>query len=168
MPNAHPPHRQEPLAGPEARMRMVELAVAGRRGLIASRLEIERGGASYTIDTLRELAQRFPGQGFTLLIGADAAQHIQGWHQARTLLGEASFVIFNRPGTTTALDSLVALGFDPARTRVVKVETPDVAAHEVRARLSAGLPIGGLVPPAVADYIREHQLYRAEPGRQLG
>ena len=168
MPNAHPPHRQEPMAGPEARMRMVELAVAGRRGLIASRLEIERGGASYTIDTLRELATRFPGQGFALLIGADAAQHIRDWHQARTLLSEATFVIFNRPGTTTEPDALAALGFDPARTRVVQLETPDVSAREIRARLAAGLPIDGLVPAAVADFIREHQLYRASAGRQLG
>ena len=168
MPNADPPHRQKPLAGPEARMRMVELAVAGQRGLIASRLEIERGGTSYTIDTLRELGQRFPGQRFALLIGADAAQHIQGWHQARTLLAEACFVIFNRPGTAIEPDALAMLGFDPARTRVVQLETPDVAAHEVRARLWAGLPIDGLVPAAVADYIRGRQLYGAGPGRQLG
>jgi nicotinate-nucleotide adenylyltransferase len=161
MPNAHPPHRNPPLAGPGDRMRMVELAVDGQPGLLASRLEVERGGVSYTIDTLRELMQRFPGQRFDLLLGSDAAGQIRGWHEARAVLTEASFVIFNRPGTRMTVPELDELGFPRERTRVVHLETPPIAAHEVRDRLRDGASIDDLLPFAVADYIQRHHLYGA-------
>ena len=79
VPNAHPPHRSAaPVASPEDRMRMVELAVAEQPGLLASRIEVDRNGISYTIDTVRELARTFPAQRFELLLGSDAALQIRG------------------------------------------------------------------------------------------
>src|SRR3982074_3001693 len=67
MPNATPPHRTAaPVAPAEDRMRIVELAAAGNEGLVPSRVEVDRGGVSYTIDTLRELARTYPRQRFTL------------------------------------------------------------------------------------------------------
>jgi nicotinate-nucleotide adenylyltransferase len=161
MPNATPPHRSAaPLAPAQDRMRMVELAVAGQDGLRPSRLEVDRGGISYTIDTIRQLARAFPGRRFSLLIGSDAALQIRSWHDAEALLEEADFVIFNRPETALARETLHELGFVPARTRIVHLDTPAIAAHQVRDRLARGAPIDDLVPPAVADYIRGHQLYR--------
>jgi len=161
MPNAQPPHRSDPpLAPAEDRMRMVELAVAGQPGLLASRLEVDRGNISYTIDTVRELARRFPGQRFELLLGSDAALQIRAWHDAAALLAEASFVIFNRPETSLAPQTMHELGFAPARTRVVHLDTPAIAAHQIRDRLARGSAIDDLVPGSVADYIREHGLYR--------
>ncbi len=160
MPNAKPPHRTAtPVAGAEDRMRMVELAVAGQPGLHPSRIEVDRGGISYTIDTIRELACKFPGQRFALLLGSDAALQIRSWHDADALLDEASFVIFNRPETTLAPQTLHELGFAPARSRIVHLDTPAIAAHQVRDRLARGTPIDDLVPPAVAEYIRSRQLY---------
>ena len=160
MPNATPPHRSSaPVAKAADRMRMVELAVAGH-ALLASRLEVERGGISYTIDTVRQLAREFPGQRFALLLGSDAALQIRSWHEADALLGEASFVIFNRPETALAPQTLHELGFAPARSRIVHLDTPTIAAHQVRDRLARGAPIDDLVPAAVADYIRAHDLYR--------
>src|SRR5438128_4595308 len=74
MPNAIPPHRTAaPVAPAQDRMRMVELAVAGHDRLVPSRMEVDRGGVSYTIDTVREIARGYPGQRFVLLIGSDAA-----------------------------------------------------------------------------------------------
>jgi nicotinate-nucleotide adenylyltransferase len=162
MPNAQPPHRSDPpLASAEDRMRMVELAVAGQPGLTASRLEVERDGISYTIDTVRELASRFPGQHFELLLGSDAAVQIRAWHDAAALLADADFVIFNRPETSLAPQTMHELGFAPARTRVVHLDTPAIAAHQIRDRLARGVPIDDLVPATVAEYIRRHGLYRA-------
>ena len=162
MPNATPPHRTAaPVAPAEDRMRMVEVAVAGYDGLVASRVEVDRGGISYTFDTIRELAREYPGQRFTLLIGSDAALQIRSWHNADALLDEASFVIFNRPETALAPQTLHELGFAPARTRIVHLDTPAIAAHQVRDRLARGAPIDDLVPSAVVDYIRTHELYRA-------
>jgi nicotinate-nucleotide adenylyltransferase len=161
MPNARPPHRTAaPVASAEDRMRMVELAVGGQKGLIPSRVEVDRGGISYTIDTIRELAREFPGQRFALLLGSDAAAQIRSWRDADALLDEADFVIFNRPETALAPQTLHELGFAPARSRIVHLDTPAIAAHQVRDRLARGTAIDDLVPAAVADYIRSHGLYR--------
>ena len=159
MPNATPPHRTaSPVAPSQDRMRMVELAVAGHDGLVPSHLEVDRGGVSYTIDTLRELARDYR-QRFVLLIGSDAALQIRSWHEADALLDTASFVIFNRPDTALAPQTLHELGFAPARSRIVHLDTPAIAAYQVRDRLARGALIDDLVPAAVADYIRSHELY---------
>ena len=161
MPNARPPHRRLPVAGADDRMRMVELALTGKPSLLASRLEIERGGISYTIDTVRELRDRFPGQRFELLLGSDAALQIGQWHEAAAVLKEAAFVIFNRPGTALARDEIQELGFRQEHTRLVHLDSPPIAAHDVRERIQRGASIEGLVPQNVAAYIREHHLYGA-------
>ena len=161
MPNATPPHRTAaPVASAHDRLRMVQLATDGQPGLLPSSLEVDRGGSSYTLDTVRELARLFPERQFAILLGSDAALQIRSWHDADTLLDEARFVIFNRPETTMAAQTLHELGFAPARTQIVHVDTPAIAAHQVRDRLARGTQIDDLVPAAVADYIRTHNLYR--------
>jgi len=166
MPNATPTYRSAaPVASATDRLRMVRLAVDAEPGLTPSALEVDREGISYTIDTVRELARKFPGRPFAILLGSDAALQIRSWHEAAALLDEARFVIFNRPETTLAPQTLHELGFDPARTQIVHLETPAIAAHQVRDRLARGAPIDDLVPAAVADYIRTHHLYQsASPG----
>jgi len=160
MPNATPPHRTAvPVAPADDRMRMVELAVAGQNGVLASRTEVDRGGISYTIDTIRQLAREYPRQRFAFLIGSDAALQIRSWHDAEALLTEGYFVIFNRPETALAIETLRELGFVPARSRIVHLDTPAIAAHQVRDRVARGAPIDDLVPSAVADFIRTHELY---------
>ena len=161
MPNATPPHRTAvPVAPADDRMRMVELAVAGQNGVLASRTEVDRGGISYTIDTIRQLAREYPRQRFAFLIGSDAALQIRSWHDAEALLAEGYFVIFNRPEIVLAPETLRELGFVPARSRIVHLDTPAIAAHQVRDRVARGAPIDDLVPAAVADYIRTHELYQ--------
>lgn len=161
MPNATPPHRTAvPVAPADDRMRMVELAVAGQNGVLASRTEVDRGGISYTIDTIRQLAREYPRQRFAFLIGSDAALQIRSWHDADALLDEGYFVIFNRPETALAIETLRELGFVPARSRIVHLDTPAIAAHQVRDRVARGAPIDDLVPSAVADFIRTHELYQ--------
>jgi nicotinate-nucleotide adenylyltransferase len=161
MPNATPPHRTAaPVASADDRLRMVQLAIDGQPGLVASALEVERGGISYTIDTVRELARAFPGRPFVILLGSDAALQIRSWHDADALLDEARFLIFNRPETTLAPQTLYELGFEPTRTQIVHLDTPAIAAHQVRDRLARGAPIDDLVPASVADYIRTHHLYQ--------
>jgi nicotinate-nucleotide adenylyltransferase len=162
MPNATPPHRTAaPVASAVDRLRMVQLSIDSQPGLVPSALEVDRGGISYTIDTVRELARTFPGRPFAILLGSDAALQIRSWHDAEALLDEAHFVIFNRPETALAPQTLHELGFEPARTQIVHLETPAIAAHQVRDRLARGAPIDDLVPAAVADYIRAHHLYHA-------
>lgn len=161
IPNARPPHRTAPTdATPEDRMRMVELAVAGRPRLRALRIEVDRGGVSYTIDTIRALEREFPGTRFILLLGYDAALEIRHWHEADSLLSGSSFIVFNRPEVAVAAQTIYDLGFPPPRTRIVHVDTPAISAHQVRDRLARGAAIDDLVPASVAAYITAHGLYR--------
>lgn len=165
MPNADPPHRAVPtVASPADRLRMVELAIAGVEGLRACAIEVERGGPSYTVDTIAELRRSYPGQLFTLLLGFDAALQIKRWHRAEALLREASFVIFSRPLTDFSPGEIERLGFPKGRTRRIVIETPPISARSVRERLRLGESVQGMLDEAVIDYIRERGLYPAAAG----
>jgi nicotinate-nucleotide adenylyltransferase len=167
MPNAQPPHRSRPpVASAADRLAMVELATAGIPGVCASAVEVERGGISYTIDTLRRLRAAKREQPVTLLLGSDAALQIGSWHQAEALLREASFLIFNRAEVVLDAGELQRLGFPAQRTRVLSIKTPAISARMVRERLGRGEPVDGLLAPGVAAYIRDRGLYL--PSKRMG
>ena len=96
-------------------MELCRLAVAGDERFEVSTLEVDRGGASYTIDTVRELARRFPGRRFSILLGSDAALQIRSWHDAEALLDEAHFVAAAR---YVALNPVPRTGRGRARGRI--------------------------------------------------
>jgi nicotinate-nucleotide adenylyltransferase len=164
VPSRIPPHRAEPTrTSPEDRYAMAELAARERRGWMASRIELERAGPSYTFDTLTAL--RKSGSQYFFITGADAFAEIATWSRYPAVLDLANFVVVSRPGIT--LDSLrerVPAAFSresSAKTRVILVEahTPDVSSTEIRRRARAGESLTGLVPDSVADYITTHRLY---------
>ena len=160
MPNARPPHRAgPPLAPAEDRLRMVQLAVADLEGILACGLEVERGGVSYTIDSVRQLRSTEPERGFRLLLGSDAALQIRSWHESQALLDEATFTIFSRPDVRLAAGELERLGFPPQRTQLVTLRTPAISARLVRERLAQRQPVDDMLAPSVAAYIRERGLY---------
>ena len=155
------PNLRAPAAAPAAaRLDMARAAVGGHPRLEVSDLEVRRGGMSYTVDTVPALAERY-GEPVALLLGADAARRIQGWHRAEALLDRAAFVVVNRSGEA-AIDApeLAQLGYPAARTLLLDVDSPPVRAAMVRARIAAGESIAGLVPDAVAHIIERKQLYR--------
>jgi nicotinate-nucleotide adenylyltransferase len=143
-------------AAPEHRARMVELAVEGEPGLVADRIEIERGGPSYTVDTLRALRARAPETGWTLLVGSDAAAELPRWREATALPSLAEVILFARPGVPVP----------PLGYRVVPVPQLDLSATDIRARVRAGRSIRYLLPDRVAEYIALHRLYRQQEGSQ--
>jgi nicotinate-nucleotide adenylyltransferase len=151
------PAREQPFklgqhAAPAAdRAAMLELAVQGAPRLSVERLEQERPGPSYTVDTLRALVARHPGAALTLLLGADAARELEDWHEAGALPGLARIVVFAR-GSTAVPDSRLIAG-------VVEVPRIEISATEIRGRVRAGLPIRYWVPDAVARYVAQHRLY---------
>jgi nicotinate-nucleotide adenylyltransferase len=165
---------------------MASLAAAGRPGWSVSRLEIDREGPSYTYDTLVELRRNLSirlkpdttasSTQIFFILGADAFAEIATWSRFPAVLDLANFVVVSRPGIT--LDSLrerVPSAFEHHRpsspsalrdlgseeTRVILVEsnTPDISSTDIRRRVRAGLPLSGLVPDTVAEYIRAHRLY---------
>jgi nicotinate-nucleotide adenylyltransferase len=167
IPAARPPHKVGvPMAPAADRLAMVELAVAGEVGLSASRIEIDRAGPSWTIDTLAGIAEaaRLAGHDaeLTLILSADAFAGLPAWHEPDRLLQAARIAVAPRPGH--APPSLDALPPDlrALATATVFLAGPnmDVSATEIRRRVAAGLSIEGLVAPPVARYIEEHHLYR--------
>jgi nicotinate-nucleotide adenylyltransferase len=133
------------------RAAMLDLAVAGAPGFAVERVELDRPGPSYTVDTLRALRARDPGAELTLLLGADAAAELDAWHRAEELPGLARIVVFGRPGAPMPATPLI--------TGTVEVPAIEISATEIRARVRAGRAIRYWVPDAVAEYIARHRLY---------
>lgn len=179
IPSHHPPHRPHaPSASGEARLAMIEIAIAGLPGWRASDLELRRQGTSYTYDTLAALQAEglSPSQIFFIL-GADAFAEIRTWSRFPAVLDTAHFVVIARHGTTLQqipahvpeLTSRLAAPPDAVRsnrTHVVFIEadTPDISATDIRERVQAGRDISDLVPPEVAAFIARHGLYRTSHG----
>lgn len=153
VPCAWQPLKQRgPVAAPEHRRAMLELAVAGDPGFTVETLELERPGPSYTVDTLRALLQRCPDERLVLLLGADAASDLPGWRAAEEVARLAEVAILTRPGAPEVRSSLVR--------HVVATPAIEISASEIRARCLAGKTVRYLVPDAVADYIAKEGLYR--------
>lgn len=133
------------LAPPAARLRWLRLALAGWPKCEVDDLELRRGGVSYTVETLREYRRRFPAARLFWLIGADHARTLPEWREPAALAELAEFAVFPRPGEPgPALPA-------PFRGRVLRGVPMGVSASLVRSRVAAGLPLDGLVPPAVAE-----------------
>ena len=164
MPVATPPHKEAPGdPGPAARIAMCELAVAGDERFAVSDLEVRRGGASYTVDTLRALHESHPGVDLTFIVGGDMASSLPAWREPREVVGLARLAVAEREGARR-VDILERLATIPgAVDRVDFFDLPrmDVSSSLVRRRVAAGRPIRYLVADAVAEYIADHGLYRS-------
>ncbi|MCW3017699.1 MAG: nadD [Solirubrobacterales bacterium] len=147
--------------GPEHRLRMCRLVVEGIVGLAVCGIEVERGGLSYTVDTLTSIHASHPDAALTLIVGADTASAIGSWREPQRLLELAQLAVAARAGAAPprGLDSLTG-----ARVRLLEMPTIAVSSSLVRERVARGGAIEELVGPAVARYIDEHGLYRAGAG----
>ena len=162
MPMAHAPHREiEPEPGPEVRLRLVELAVQGDVRLSACSLEVDRGGRSYTVDTLRALRDRGPADERFLVLGGDAAAALPSWREPEEILRLCTVAVAEREGWERERVGSALEGLAGAGERVVFFEMPriDMSSSLVRARAAAGLPVRYLVPDLVAEEIAERGLY---------
>jgi nicotinate-nucleotide adenylyltransferase len=165
MPVAVPPHKEagdDP--GPEVRADLCRLAAAGDERLEVSTLEVQRGGASYTADTLREIHATRPGDDLTFIVGGDMAFSLPNWREPETVLELATLAVAERSGVRREDIAERLADLAPAeRIRFFDMPRIDVSSSEIRLRVAAGRPIRYLVPDAVADAITERALYRS-PG----
>ena len=138
---------------PPERLRLLRLALAGKTWCEIDEQEIRRGGVSYTIDTVRDYARRFPEAQLFYLIGADHLPQLPKWRAAEELARLVEFVVIPRPGQAEALFPRRSAG---GRWRAFPL---GVSSSQIRARVKAGLPIDHLVPAAVAEAIRNNRLY---------
>jgi len=144
----------------EHRYLMTVIATAANPRFWVSRVDIDRGGPTYTIDTLRDLRGRLPGTELYFITGADALAEIFTWRDAEEVFDLATFVGCTRPGYTMDPDTLAAIPAD----RVTMVEIPALAisSSDCRARRRRGEPVWYLVPDGVVQYIAKHDLYRSD------
>ena len=162
MPVHTPPHKEavgDP--GPEVRLALCVAAAGGDAGLEVSRLELDRGGPSWTVDTLRAIHASAPGDELTFIVGGDQAQGLASWREPAAILQLAVLAVAEREGVgrediRARLDGLVP----PGRLAFFDMPRIDVSSSDVRRRVAAGSPIRHLVPDAVATLIAERGLYR--------
>jgi nicotinate-nucleotide adenylyltransferase len=152
--------RVEDDPGPIERLRMCRLAVGDEAGLAVCGLEVERGGPSYTVDTLRAIHASHAEVELTFIVGADMARTMPRWREPQALLELASLAVAEREDGRRE-DVLAALAPLQARMTFLEMGMVEISSSLVRERVAAGEPVGELVGPAVAAYIAEHGLYRA-------
>ncbi|MBM3295037.1 MAG: nicotinate (nicotinamide) nucleotide adenylyltransferase [Candidatus Aminicenantes bacterium] len=180
IPSAIPPHkRATDMASAEDRMAMVELAVRGRRRFVPSPIEVRAGATSYSVVTLDEFRREAPGARHFFLLGVDAFCEIETWREWRRLLDLCRLIVVARPGAPLAaarravepslrsafaeVGPSVRLGeafLEAHRIFLFPIDALPVSSTEIRRRVRDGLPIRGLVPPAVECYIHRENLYR--------
>lgn len=146
-------------ATPEQRRRMLELMVADDSRFVVDPIEMNRGGLSYTVDTLTELSEREAGAVLLLLIGEDLAGQIASWRAAERIAALAEIVVLTRAAEPER-PSETAGGTVPDGLRRIRTRRVDVSATEIRARVHDGHSIHGFVAEAVAGFIATAGLYR--------
>lgn len=160
VPAGRPWQKDRRITDAAQREAMVRLAIAGEPRFVLDRIEIERAGPSYTLDTVRELQAAMPGHSWFLLIGQDQYAGLHTWNGWQELLQRVTLAVANRPGVAPAVHPEV-LRF-PHRS--VPLAMLDISSTDIRARCAAGQDISQLVPPEVARYIDQTRLYRAVSG----
>lgn len=170
MPVNVPPHKEvadDP--GPGVRAQLCRAAVEGEAGLEVSTLEIDRGGPSYTVDTLRALHDSRQGQDLTFIVGGDMASSLPSWREPEAVLTLARLAVAEREDLRRQEIAERIAPLRGAAGRVVFFTMPrlDVSSSDIRARVAAGRPIRWLVPDGVVEAIQRRGLYGAPAGRAV-
>jgi nicotinate-nucleotide adenylyltransferase len=142
----------------EHRYLMTVIATASNPRFLVSRVDIDRGGPTYTIDTLRDLSAEHPGAELYFITGADALAQILSWKDSEELFRLAHFVGVTRPG-----HRLDGSGLPPDRVSLMEVPAMAISSTDCRARVMKGEPVWYLVPDGVVQYIEKRGLYHAGP-----
>ncbi len=162
IPSGNPPHKAG-MAAAEDRAAMTELAVRDLPWARASRVEIERPGVIYTVDTLECLSKERPGDGLFVIVGADALRDMRLWRNARRAMELCELIAMPRPGMSDqelAEAKRAAREETGARVTLVKADSPDISSSMIRALAARGESLKGMVPPAVEAYIYDRGIYR--------
>lgn len=167
VPAGTPPHKPaSEVTATDHRVAMVALAIADNPHFELSRIEVDRPGPSYTVDTVEQLAEDAE---VTVILSAETFRELPTWHEPERLLAAAFVAVVPREGYPAPDPSWLASAFPGREDRVRYLEGPrfDLSSTALRARVAAGRSIRYLVPPAVAAYIADNGLYRTEPADGL-
>jgi nicotinate-nucleotide adenylyltransferase len=166
MPAGNPYFKDSAVISPAAdRVKMVELALAGQASYVISLLEIERPGPSYALDSIMQIKKQFrPGDEIFFIMGWDSMMTLPLWHEPGSLIRLCTVVAAPRPGFPPPDLKTLSKDLPGIEERSIVMERPliDISATLIRQRIAKGLPVNDLVPPAVAEYIREKGLYKVK------
>jgi len=160
-----PLKQQGPQASHEDREAMLKLALSDYPQWRLCQQETKRGGVSFTVDTLEAIASQWPDANLFFLLGADTLRQLPSWKSPEIVCQLASPLVVRRAGEPGPDFSSLAPWIDPAQIREIErhqIEMPamPISSSQIRRRVAQGGSLEGLVPPAVAQYITEHGLYR--------
>jgi len=141
------------------RLALVEAAVRDCEGIEVCDLEIKRGGSSYTIDTVNELAELEPDAELTLIVGADVVSNLESWRDVEVLKRKCELVVVNRPGSRLAEGAELATQLSGWKYQVIEVPALEVSSTDLRDRAATGRPLDFLIPDGAIRVIRERGLY---------
>jgi nicotinate-nucleotide adenylyltransferase len=166
MPAATAPHKRDvPLASAKDRVEMLKLAIGGHEAFAVSALELERGGVSYTVDTLTELAKVHAGAELFLLMGADTFLDLPNWRAPKRVIELALPLVVRRGGMDAPGEAAFAWIDEPRRSeiRAAMVEMPvsEISSSGIRRAVGEGRSVRYLVPRAVEKYVETQGVYRA-------
>lgn len=168
VPAWHPPHKRNGGIAPfEDRLAMLKIAISGEPGFSVSEIERERGGISFTIETLRLLAERFPDDEILLLIGSDSLLQLHLWHCARKLVAEFGVLCYPRPGDPVTMERLLAGGWSRKEAETLRSSVMEnlpqfnVSSTAIRERLRRGEDPGDQLNRNVWNYIKTRRLYES-------
>ena len=150
------PWQKGPVSAAEHRYLMTVIATASNPRFTVSRVDIDRPGPTYTIDTLRDLKAQRPDDELYFISGADAIAQILTWHDVEQLWELAHFVAVSRPG-----HELSITGLPTGDVSLLEVPALAISSTDCRSRVSRGFPVWYLVPDGVVQYISKHHLYRS-------
>jgi nicotinate-nucleotide adenylyltransferase len=161
VPNNRPPFVKHGLASNEHRLEMTQLAVADNPAFSVSAMETERGGVSYSIDTVTSYHEEYPDlDELYFVTGADAIAALDKWRRYEELVMLCAFVVVTRPGYDLAALESTLPAVAKGRVRFLPTPALEISSTDLRERVRQGRSIRYLTPPAVADYIEAHGLYR--------
>jgi len=146
----------------EQRVDMVNLAIAGKKGFKLCRVEVDRPGATYTIDTLNQLKREYgPRTGLYFILGWDALLGAPSWKDPVKIIDLCNIVAVPRPGIAPPEPAELERTIPGITGCLIMLDIPqtDISSSDIRQRIAAGQPFEHLVPPKVAEYIKKNRLY---------
>ena len=155
VPTGNPWHKSE-VSAADYRYEMTVIATASNPRFTVSRVDIDRDGPTYTVDTLRDLKKQRPDAELFFITGADAVAQILGWRDHDELWDLATFVAVSRPGHVLETNNIPG-----ATIRQLEIPALAISSTDCRRRVGQGQPVWYLVPDGVVQYIAKHHLYRS-------
>ena len=172
IPCSRPPHKKTSILAETAhRLAMLKLAMEDKPHFEISKIEINRRGPSYTIDTIRELKKMYPSAELHFIVGADSLLELHMWKDIEKLLKLCKFVTFGRPGINMRKIQKKDLLLPPPWPKrllenIVRSPMADISSSDIRRRVAERKSIRYLVPKDVAEYIDKHDLYAKQQGEK--